>query len=203
MKRALIALAVLLFALLGAYGLWARGVEQREEAAAVPLFVPVVVTPSLQLVSGQVLLYKATNLLEDRATRVRLLLFHDDDGEPFLTKDLTVLPARTVSYVYEPPASQLTLGSVTGTAPAAVRAIFSPIPADNPSVMRRIVPNVQIMRVQAGSNPPTFDSPVVVPLEHCRWEPRGFVPYTGGRWYWNCAPEMSPLAERWRRAGQR
>jgi hypothetical protein len=45
--------------------------------------------------------------------------------------------------------------------------------------------------------------PTVVPLERCNFEPRGFVPCTGGRWYWNCAPRMFPIAERWRQAGQR
>jgi hypothetical protein len=62
-----------------------------------------------------------------------------------------------------------------------------------------MVANVQIMRVQPAAGnaaSPSLDLPIIVPLEHCRFEPRGFVPYTGGRWVWNCAPEMDPIVQR-------
>jgi hypothetical protein len=90
-------------------------------------------------------------------------------------------------------------------APESVRAIFAPLPGDEPGAIRRVVANVQIMRIQqgAGGAAPVLEAPIIVPLEHCNFEPRGFVPYTGGRWYWNCAPDMFPLEERWREPGQR
>ncbi len=198
MRKAIGALFVLLLLAIGYYWLWARGFEDRVEADSVPIFVPVIVTPSLQLASGQVLLYKATNILDAAPTKFRLMLYTDDNGVPFFYKDFTLEPSTTVSHVYEPPMGELTLGTTTVHAPQPVRAIFAPVPADDPGAIRRIVANVQIMRVQSGSNPPSLESPVFVPLERCRFEPRGFIPYTGGRWFWNCAPEMSPIAEQWR-----
>lgn len=198
MRKAAGALFALLVLAVGGYMWWARGLEERIEADSVALFVPVVVTPSLQLASGQVLLYKATNVLEAAPTKFRLMLFTDDNGVPFFHKDFTVEPGTSVSHVYEPPMSQVTLGTSIVQAPQPVRAVFAPVPADDPGAIRRIVANVQIMRVQPGSNPPSLEPPIFVPLERCRFEPRGFVPYTGGRWFWNCAPEMSPIAEQWR-----
>ena len=54
----------------------------------------------------------------------------------------------------------------------------------------------------ANGAPGTLDTPIMVPLEHCNFEPRGFVPYTGGRWYWNCAPDIYQMDEKWRMPGQ-
>lgn len=203
LKRTLIVLVVLVVILGLAYVVRARGAQERAEADAEPLFVPVIVTPSIQLASGQVLLYKATNVSENVAN-FRLMLFNDKEGVPGIYKDFTRIPAgTTVNYVYEPPKTQLALGAATVEAPEAVRATFAPIPAGDPGAIRRIVANVQIMRVQTAPNGSTsLDPPVVVPLEHCTFEPRGFVPYTGGRWYWNCAPQMYPLDPRWRQGGQ-
>ena len=188
----------------GAFALWARGFNDRAEAAALPLFVPVIVTPSVQVVNGEVLLYKATNVSEN-PDNFRLMLFNDREGVPAVYKDFTrVRAGNTVTYVYEPPRSELTLGAMTVEAPEAVRAVFAPLPGDDPGAIRRIVANVQIMRVQkAADGSPSLEPPIVVPLERCTFEPRGFVPYTGGRWYWNCAPQMFPIAEQWRQAGQR
>ena len=71
-------------------------------------------------------------------------------------------------------------------------------------VERNVVATVQLMRVETDAKGATsLAPPIVVPLSHCNFEPRGFVPYTGGRWYWNCAPDMYPLDEMWRTPGQR
>jgi hypothetical protein len=202
-KKTLIVLLVLVVIVGLAYVVRARGAEETAEADAEPLFAPVIVTPSVQLANGQLLLYKATNVSEGVA-KFRLMLFNDQEGVPGTYKDFTKIPAgNTVSYVYEPPKTMLTLGTATVEVPEAVRAVFAPLPGDDPGAVRRIVANVQIMRVQpASSAPPTLDPPIIVPLEHCTFEPRGFVPYTGGRWYWNCAPQMYPIDKRWRQGGQ-
>lgn len=205
MRTILTVLVVVVLLVAGVYVVRARGANDRAEADAVPLFVPVVVTPSVQPVNGQVLLYKATNVSEN-PVNIRLMIFNDSQGVPGTYKDFMKIPAgNTISYVYEPPKTQLTLGTTTVEAPEAVRAVFAPLPADDPGAIRRIVANVQIMRVQSAGpgGTPQLDIPIVVPLQHCNFEPRGFVPYTGGRWYWNCAPEMNPIPEQWRQAGQR
>jgi hypothetical protein len=90
------------------------------------------------------------------------------------------------------------MGNTSVEVPEAVRAIFAPFPGDDPGAIRKVVANVQIMRLQpaAANAAPALDPPIIVPLEHCRFEPRGFVPYIGGRWIWNCAPEMDPISPR-------
>jgi hypothetical protein len=204
-RKTLTTLIVLIVILGLAYVVRARGAAERAEAAAEPLFVPVLVTPSVQLVNGQMLLYKATNVSE-RAGSMRLMLFNDHEGGvPGTYEDFTnIPPGNTVSYLYEPPKSQLTLGATQIDVPEAVRAIFAPLPGDDPGAIRRIVANVQIMRIVTAAEDasPSLEPPIMVPLEHCNFEPRGFVPYTGGRWYWNCAPQMYPFDERWRSGGQ-
>ena len=162
---------------------------------AFALSVPVILTPSLQVATGQVLLYKATNVSEG-VTSFRLMLYNDDGGVPTFYKDyVKVGPGQTVSYVYRPPTTTLALDDRSIEAPQAVRATFAPIPATgDPGVIRRIVANVQIMRIQDGANgSPTLDTPIVVPLSHCNFEPRSVIPYLGGHWYWNCAPDMYPV----------
>jgi hypothetical protein len=203
-RTILTVLVVLVLLVGGVYVVRARGANARAEADAVPLFVPVVVTPSVQPVSGQVVLYKATNMSEN-PVNFRLMIYKDNESVPGFYKDFMKVPAaHTISYVYEPANAELTLGSATVQAPEAVRAVFAPVPAGDPGAIRRIVANVQIMRVQpAGAGgTPQLDTPIVVPVQHCMFEPRGFVPYTGGRWYWNCALEMNPIPEQWRQAGQ-
>ncbi len=202
MRKLFITLLVVLV-VVGAYVVWARGADERAEADATPLFVPVILTPSVQLVRGQLLLYKATNV-SDYPIQFRLMLFNDREDVPGTYKDfLDVKAGNTVSYVYEPPIGRLTLGTTTIDAPEAVRASFAPMPGDDPGMLRRIVASAQIMRIQTGENAATIvDPPILVPMTHCNFEPRGFVPYTGGRWYWNCAPQMFPVAKQWRRAGQ-
>jgi hypothetical protein len=203
-RKVLLALLVLIVLAGGVYSVRARSFNERAEADAVPLFVPVIVTPSVQLATGQVLLYKVTNLSETPDS-FRLMIFNDREGVPGFYKDFNKVRAgNTVSYEYKPPEARLTLGDASIEAPEAVRAVVAPVPGDDPGAVRRLVANVQIMRIQKRADGSAFlDPPTVVPLERCNFEPRGFVPYTGGRWYWNCAPQMFPIAERWRQAGQR
>ncbi len=204
MKKTLIVLVVLAVA----YGIFstvrANGAADRAEADARPLFVPIVVTGSVQPVNGQVVLYKATNMHENPMS-FRLSIYSDTESVPGVHKDFVKVPGgHTVSYVHEPPTAQLTLGAATVDAPASVRATFGPLPGDDPGAVRKLVVNVQLMRVQQGANgaPASLDAPIIVPLEHCNFEPRGFVPYTGGRWYWNCAPDIYQMDETWRMPGQ-
>jgi hypothetical protein len=203
-RKALIVVVVLVVVLGGAYMVMARGAVERSESDAKPLFVPTIVTPSVQLVNGQMLLYKATNVSENPRS-MRLMIFNEQESVPTTYKDFSRIPAgHTVSYVYEPPKGQLVLGEITVEAPQSVRAVFAPVPGEDPGAVRTIVANVQIMRLQPGSkDAPVLDPPIIVPVEHCNFEPRGFVPYTGGRWYWNCAPDMFPIDEHWRQGGQR
>jgi hypothetical protein len=196
-KKTLTRLLVLLVIVAAIVAWRASGAAARAEAAAQPLFVPVIATPSIQPVNGQVLLFKATNITE-APVNLSLMLFDDHGGPPKATRDFPQIPAgSTVSYVHEPQKGELTLGQTTVEAPEPVRGIFAPIPGDRePGALRRIVANVQIMRVQpatSSTGSASLDPPILVPLERCRFEPRGFVPYTGGRWIWNCAPEMSPF----------
>ena len=174
----------------------AWGASRRAEAAAEPYFVPVIVSPSVQPVRGQTLLFKTTNITE-APVGVRLMLFNDQAGVPADIRDFSrIAPGTTVSYLYDPPKTVLTINEVTVEVPEAVRAVFAPLPGDDPGAVRRVVANLQIMRLQPDASSPSLDPPIIVPLERCRFEPRGFVPYTGGRWIWNCAPEMSPIIER-------
>ncbi len=204
MKKTLIALAVLAVVYGIVSAVRASDFAERTEADARPLLVPVIVTGSVQPVNGQVVLYKATNMHEN-PTNFRLSIYNDTESVPGVHKDFMKVPGgHTVSYVYEPPQAELALGSTTVAVPASVRATFGPVLADDPGAVRKLVVNVQLMRVQPGLNgaPASLDAPIIVPLEHCNFEPRGFVPYTGGRWYWNCAPDMYPLDEMWRTPGQ-
>ena len=199
MKRTLGLLLVLVVVVSLFLAFRARGASARAEAAAEPLFVPVIVSPSVQPVSGQTLLFKATNITEAPVS-VRLMLFNDREGLPAEIKDFTrIPPGTTVSYLYDPPQSELVMNDTTVEVPEAVRGVFAPLPGDDPGAIRRVVTNMQIMRLRPVTNEvslPSLDPPILVPLERCRFEPRGFVPYTGGQWGWNCAPAMSPIIER-------
>jgi hypothetical protein len=202
-KRILI-VVVLFVVLVGVmYAVRARGADERAEADAKELFVPVIVTPSVQPANGQVLLLKATNVSEGQAA-VRILFYKDNESVPGMYKEFTRIPPNhTVSYVYEPPVGKLTVGDTTIDAPEAVRAVFEPLVGGEVNGMRKIVANVQLIRLQRGADGvATLETPIVVPLQRCMFEPRGFVPYTGGRWYWNCAQQMTPLEPRWRQGGQ-
>ncbi len=203
MRKALIGIVVLAVIAAGIYNLRARGANDRAEADAVPLFVPTIVTPSVQVANGQVLLYKATNVSEG-VHNIRLMIYNEQDAVPTVYQDFSKIGSgKTVSYAYEPPKGTLTLGEKTVDAPQAVRAVFAPQPGDDPGAIRSIVASVQIVRLQAGpQETQLLEAPILVPVEHCNFEPRGFVPYTGGRWYWNCAPAMFPIDEKWRQAGQ-
>ncbi len=195
-KKGLSVIVVLLMlAVAGGYAYYqsgTHGTDDPTEGEPFALTVPVIVTPSLQLATGQVLLYKATNVSTGN-TSFRLMLFGDDSPVPFLYKDYKIAAGRTVSYLFQPPTVTTKIDEKAVEAPQAIRAIFGPIPAtDNPGVVRNIVGNVQIMRIQDGPNgSATFDTPIIVPLSHCNYEPRSRVP--GRNWYWNCAPDMYPL----------
>ena len=195
MKTLSVVVLVLILAIGSGYAYYqsgAHGTDDPTQGEPFPLSVPVILTPSLQLASGQVLLYKATNVSE-RATSFRLMLYSDDSPVPFLYKDYKVAAGRTVSYVYRPPTTKVQVDETSVEAPQAIRATFAPIPATgDPGVVRQLVANVQIMRVQNGAQgAPAFETPIVVPLSHCNYEPRSIVP--GRNWYWNCAPDMYPL----------
>lgn len=204
MKKTLIVLVVLVVVYGIVSAVRGRDFAERTEADARPLFVPAIMTPSIQPSAGQVVLFKATNVTEN-PINFRLMLYKDTESVPGFYKDFMKVPAgQTVSYVYEPKMAPLTLGSQTVEAPEAVRGVFGPVPAEAPGAMRNVVATVQLMRVETDAKgAASLAPPIVVPLSHCNFEPRGFVPYTGGRWYWNCAPDMYPLDEMWRTPGQR
>ncbi len=65
-------------------------------AAERALYVPVIVSSSVQAASGQALLFKATNL-SDGPRDLRLTLFKDSDGLPLAIKSRT-----TVTYIDNP-----------------------------------------------------------------------------------------------------
>lgn len=174
------------------YTLGTRGTDDLTMGEPIPLTVPVIVTPSLQLARGQVLLYKATNL-SSASTSFRVMVFGDDSPVPIFYKDYEVGAGRTVSHIYRPPNVTVDVEGRSVEAPQAIRATFAPIPATgDPGTVRGVVANVQIMRVVDGPDGvPAFDAPIVVPLSRCNYEPRSVVP--GRNWYWNCATHMYPL----------
>jgi len=171
------------------------GTDDPSQGDAFALSVPVIVTPSVQLAAGQVLLFKATNVAES-GNNFRLMIYNDDSGIPVEYKDfLKVAPGKTVSYLYRPPMGTLALdGEVTIEAPQATRATFAPVPATaDPGVIRRVVANVQVLSVHSGADgKQTLDASTVIPLSHCNFEPRSHIPFLGGNWYWNCAPDLYP-----------
>ncbi len=199
MAKKILVVVIFLFIVSGlGYMMRAAGRAETEDLTngePFELSVPVIVTPSLQIASGQALLYKATNVSEG-PTNFRIMFYTDDGGVPSFYKDFTKVGAgKTVSYVYRPPTAKLELGDESVEAPQPVRATFAPIPATgDPGVIRRIVANVQVMRINKDANgASTLETSTFVPLSHCNFEPRSVIPYLGGHWYWNCAPDMYPL----------
>jgi hypothetical protein len=196
--RILIALGVIVAGYYG-YRAWRDHVRDRTERS---LYVPVIVSPSVQAVIGQTFLFKITNISEFPVS-VRLMLFKDRDALPLDLKDFEkITPRTTVTYQYDPPAAdaKLTLHETTYDVPEAVRAVFAPLSGGDQNTMRGVVAGMQLIRRQAGAvnSPPALDPPISVPLGSCRFEPRGMVPYSGAQWIWNCAPEMFyfPVAAR-------
>jgi hypothetical protein len=173
---------------------WAQGSATRADALDSELFVPILVTPSVQVADGQVLLFKITNV-SDSPRGVRMMLQNEEEKDPFAVQDFPkIAAAMTVSYIHEPSKGQVKLGDVAVEGPRPVRAIFQPLPGDDPGAVRNIVAAAQIVRLrQEGATTHVVDVPVVVPVEHCMFEPRGFMSQTGGRWHWNCAPQMFPI----------
>ncbi len=135
------------------------------------------------------MLFKLTNL-GDEAVALRIMLFNDREGMPAVIKDFSDLAGKTTAtYVYTPPAGKLLLNDTTFDVPEAVRAIIGPVPAGDPKVMRKVVVNVQLMRAQSAGSL-TLETPVIVPMSGCRFEPRGLVSYRKPTMSWNCTPAM-------------
>lgn len=179
-----------------AIGVRGAGTDDPSQGEPFGLSAPLIVVPSVQLATGQMLLFKATNVGET-GNNFRLMIYNDESGIPVTYKDfLKVGPGKTVSYLYRPPVGQLALeGDATIEAPQATRATFAPIPATaDPGVIRRVVANVHVISVQNGANgAQTLDASTMIPLSHCNFEPRSRIPFLGGNWYWNCAPDLYPL----------
>src|SRR3977135_3697623 len=98
-RRNLIVLAIIVCAVL-VFRNWSA--SARAEAGRA-LFVPVIVSPSVQLVNGQALLFKVTNISEGPCGR-RITLFNDREGLPMNIKDFPkITPRTTVTYLYNPP----------------------------------------------------------------------------------------------------
>jgi hypothetical protein len=203
MRNKLIILGVLVV-IVGIVVVRAMTFDDWLESGSRAYFVPVIVTPSIQPVNGQVVLYKMTNVSYG-PVNARLAIYNDRDGLPAKYKDfMAIRGGQTVSYVYEPRTTQFTFGETTVEAPEAVRAQFVPVPGDDPGAMRSVVANVQLVRIQAatGKGTATLESPIVVPVEHCTFEPRGFIPvHTGAKYPWNCAPQMFPYDSKWLKPG--
>jgi hypothetical protein len=189
----LILLALVLVVVLRVYRAWsARAIARADRA----LVVPVIVSPSIQPVKGQTLLFKASNISE-APVGMRIMLFNDRESLPAEIKDFPkIAPGTTVTYVHKPPQGMLAIDETTYEVPDAVRAVLAPLPGGDQGAIRNVVASLQIMRVQppsANAASPSLEAPILVPLERCRFEPKGFVPYTGGRWVWNCAPAMQDV----------
>jgi hypothetical protein len=169
-----------------------------------PYFVPLIVTGSLQLLNGQVVLYKMTNV-STAPVHVRLNLFNEGESIPGTFKDFKgIRSMATVSYLYEPPKTKITLGEVTVEAPQPIRAQIVPMPGADTGTIRNVVATVQILRLQKASDGTlSLDQSIVVPVEHCNFEPRGYVPIsTGHKRTFNCAPMMYPYDMKWLGAGR-
>ncbi|MBM3778883.1 MAG: hypothetical protein FJW23_11735 [Acidimicrobiia bacterium] len=158
-----------------------------------PLSVPLIVTPSVQVGNGEAILYKVSNVSTGSAS-FRMMFYTDDDHIPAFHRDYErVRGGHTVTFVYEPPMAPIEIGGTTVEVPQAIRATVAPIPLVDHNVGRKVVANVQIVRVHQGADgaPPTLETREIVPLSHCNYEPRTPVPT--GLWYWNCAPGIYPL----------
>ncbi len=180
----------------GAVVMFRANAAQENIKANDALLVPIIVLPTVQPVKDQVLLFKASNISEAPVS-FRLSLFNERDPLAVKRQDFAkVGPGKTVTYSYVPPTTQIDVNGTTVEAPESVRAFFEPLPGDNQNAIRRVVASVQLMRVQASaSGVPVLDAPIPVPLERCRFEPKNFVPYKGGKWVWNCAPAIHPTME--------
>jgi len=197
LNRVLSARNLMLVALAaGAIVMYRASATEANLKANEALLVPVIVLPPVQPVKDQVLLFKATNITEAPVS-FRLSLFNEREGLAVKIQDFAnVAPGTTVSYTYVPPMTTIDINGTSLEAPEAVRALFEPLPGDTPNAIRRVVASVQLMRFQSPAGPtPVLEAPIPVPLEHCRFEPKNFVPYKGGRWVWNCAPAIHPTME--------
>lgn len=193
-RRTLIVLGVIVCVVL-VFRSWRASAEADAERS---LSVPIIVSPSVQAVNGQALLFKITNISVE-PVGMRLTLYNDRERFPVDIKEFPVIdPGITVTYLYNSPRrGTLAMNGTTLEIPDAVRAVVAPMPGGDPGAIRRVVANLQLMRLQstpANASSPSLDAPIIVPLERCLFEPRGYVPsYTDGRLIWNCAPAMHDI----------
>src|SRR5215471_18046265 len=99
-KKWTLALLVVLIVVVGGFVVFPAAFDRWVENNSRPYFVPLIVTGSLQLLNGQVLLYKMTNV-STAPVHVRLNLFNEGQSIPGTFKDFKGVPSMaTVSYVY-------------------------------------------------------------------------------------------------------
>jgi hypothetical protein len=172
---------------------WSAGAEVNRERL---WSVPIIVSPSVQLVNGQVLLFKATNI-STTPVGMRLTLYNERDRGPVVVEEFPrVAPGGTVTYLYNSPPGKgkLEINETTIEVPDAMRAVLDPMPGGEPGAIGRVVANLQILRLQttpANASAPSLEAPSIVPLERCLFSPTGYLPhYTDGLFYYNCAPEL-------------
>jgi hypothetical protein len=204
MRKWTLGLVVVLIVIVGGLVVVPSAFDEWVEKNSRPYFVPLIVTGSLQLVNGQVLLYKMTNV-STAPVHVRLNLFNENQSIPGTYKDFKgIRSMATVSYVYEPPKIKIPLGEATVEAPQPVRAQITPMPGADTGTIRNVVATVQILRIQkAPDGTSSLEQATVVPVEHCNFEPRGYAPIsTGHKRTFNCAPMMYPYDMKWLAAGR-
>ena len=159
--------------------------------------VPIIVSPSVQPGNGESLLFKVSNI-STTPVGVRLTLFNDRERFPVDIKEFGTLDAgMTVTYLYNSPPGKLTINGTTLEVPDAVRAVVGPMPAGEPGAMRRVVANMQIVRLQskaANGSSPSLDAPIIVPLERCMFTARGYLEpvFSEGRLFWDCGSDVRP-----------
>jgi hypothetical protein len=188
--RNLFVLGVIVCAVL-VFRAWRASVEAEVERE---LGVPIIVSPSVQPAAGQVLLFKATNI-SATPVGIRVTLYNDRERFPVDWKEFPNLGAgMTVTHLYNPPPGRLAINGSTYEVPDAVRAVVHPMPNGEPGAIRRVVANLEIMRLQpapANASSASLDSPIIVPLERCLFTPRGYLPgYTDGHLFWECGPPV-------------
>src|SRR5258708_4675735 len=136
MRKRTLALLVVLVVIIGGIVIVPAAVNEWVEDNSRPYFVPLIVTGSLQLVKGQVLLYKMTNV-STAPVHVGLNPSSDTEAIPGTYKDFrSIRSMHTVSYVYEPPKTKISLGATTVEAPEPVRAQITPMPGADTGTIR-------------------------------------------------------------------
>jgi hypothetical protein len=188
--RNLFVLALIVGAVL-VFRSWRASVEADVERE---LGVTIIVSPSVQPVQGQALLFKATNI-SMTPVGIRLHLYNDRERFPVEIKDFpTIAGGMTVTHLYNSPPAKFAMNGTTFEVPDAVRAVVGPMAGGEPAAVRRVVANLQLMSLQpagADATSASLDAPIIVPLERCLFTPRGYLPgYTDGRLFWECGPPV-------------